>query len=96
MSRGVLYKQALGLRLSGKSYNEINFLLGISKSTLSDWFSGLQLPDSAKDRLKKRVAKGTLRGLIRRNKLQTLWAQNRAETTKKSAIEEIKKLTDKD
>jgi len=96
MNRVVQHKQALKLRLAGKSYNEINSLLNIPKSTLSNWFGSLQLPDSAKDRLKKRVAEGTLKGLVKRNKLQTLWAQERAETTRKSSYKEIKKLDDED
>ncbi len=31
-------QEAIGLRRKGKSYNEISEELGISKSTLSDWF----------------------------------------------------------
>lgn len=33
-------EKALELRGSGKSYNEISSLLGVAKSTLSDWFRG--------------------------------------------------------
>lgn len=85
---------ATKLRLNGYSYNEIVNKLQIPKSTLFSWLHDVVLPASAIARLKSRVAQGTLNGLVRRNKLQTVWAKERAENTKKSAAAKIRNLTE--
>ena len=83
------HDQALELRLEGKSYNEISTQLGISKSTLSGWFTGLVLSNKAQGRIKNRVAEGTLRGLIKRNKNQTHLARERMRIQRNTAREEM-------
>jgi uncharacterized protein YerC len=85
--------QALKLRLQGKSYNEINKALGIPKATLSEWFTGLELSENAKNRISQRVHQGSMKGLIKKNKLQTHLAQQRARTVRTEAKKEIGKLT---
>jgi len=85
--------QALRLRLQGRSYNEINQELGIPKSTLSGWFSSVRLSVPAQQRLASRVAQGTLNGLVKRNKLQTRLARDRARITRQIAKAEIGKLS---
>ena len=77
------------LRLQGRSYNEIKEDLGIAKSTLSGWFSGLKLSTQAQERLSSRVAQGTLNGLVKRNKLQTHLARQRAQTSRRKAKSEV-------
>lgn len=52
---------ALKLRLSGKSYTEIKQIMGISKSTLSGWFSNLELSTFAKEKIQDRVYQGSVR-----------------------------------
>ncbi|MBP9760410.1 MAG: helix-turn-helix domain-containing protein [Candidatus Pacebacteria bacterium] len=89
-------QEALKLRLQGKSYNEIHAVLGISKATLSGWFSGLVLSDVAQARLKARVHQGTLNGLVRRNKMQTHLARERARITREGAMREVPVLTPHD
>ena len=86
-------EQALKLRLSGKSYSEISKFLGVPKGTLSYWFSGLQLSDKAKERIRKRVAAGTLHGLVSRNKNQTHRAIQRARNARKNARGMIRNIT---
>ena len=81
--------QALKLRLKGKSYNEITKLLAVPKSTLSDWFTGLELSDAATERIKQRVRKGSMEGLIKRNKRQTHLAIQRARETRANAAKDI-------
>ncbi|OGE94603.1 MAG: hypothetical protein A3B10_00375 [Candidatus Doudnabacteria bacterium RIFCSPLOWO2_01_FULL_44_21] len=44
-------EKAIELRIQGKSYSTINRELGISKSTLSDWFKGVSWSESLKERL---------------------------------------------
>lgn len=82
-------KAAEELRLQGFSYNEINAVLGVPKSTLSSWFSQLALSKEAQERLSARVAQGTLNGLIRRNKLQTQIAQKRRDAIRIKAWDEV-------
>ncbi len=88
--------KALKLRLKGYSYNEIARLLGAPKATLSDWFHGLELSETARARLRKRVAEASLRGLTKKNKLQTHEAQKRAARIRSSARAMINKLSHKD
>lgn len=88
--------KALKLRLQGRSYNEMNKILGIPKATLSDWFRYLELPEKAKERIKNRVYEKSVLGLIKRNKLQTHIAEQRARKIRKTAKREIKKLSKKE
>ena len=84
------------LRLQGRSYNEINKILGIPKATLSNWFIGLELPEEAKERIKKRVYEKSVLGLIKRNKLQTHIAEQKARKTRETAKREIEQLSKKE
>lgn len=84
---------ALKLRLQGKSYNEITGLLHVPKSTLSGWFTGLVLSTPAKERIRQRVSKGSIAGLLRRNKLQTHLAIQRARDIQALSSKEVGKLS---
>lgn len=92
LERAAAYK----LRVAGHSYNEISAKLGTPKSTLSGWFRGLVLSDIARARLQGRVYQGTLNAFIKRNKLQTHAAENRASAARKAAQQEIPKLSGRD
>ncbi len=70
-------EKAFKLRLSGKSYTEINQELGIPKATLSDWFSRLTLPAAARQKIQRRTKERSLVGLLNRNKNQTALAIRR-------------------
>jgi hypothetical protein len=85
-------QKALKYRLRGKSYNEISQLLSIPKSTLSGWFQNLQLSAEATKRLNSRVKQGSLKGLLKKNKLQTLEAQKRAKLGRTNAKQQIGQL----
>lgn len=85
-------RKAFKLRLQGFSYNEINRNLGISKSTLSSWFSDLVLSREAKARLDKRKCLGT-EILIKRNKMQTHIARQRAKAIQQNAKKKIGSLS---
>lgn len=86
---------ALKLRISGRSYNQINKALGVPKSTLSGWFTGLVISDEARKRIETRARKKSLAGLVRRNKNQTRLAQLRARETRKTAAREVRPLSNK-
>lgn len=87
--------RALKLRLVGKSYNEINKVLGVPKSTLSGWFKDVVLSDAARTRLVSRTRLGSL-VLAKRNKMQTQRAEERARKTKSAAKKEVPTLTRRD
>ena len=76
---------ALRLRLKGKSYAEINRLLGIPKATLSDWFAKLELSDAAKKRLAERAYQKAIASLLNINRLQTVRAEARAKQVRKES-----------
>jgi len=88
--------KALKLRLKGYSYNEITRLLGMPKSTLSGWFTGLELSTKARGRINKRVAEKSLAGLIKKNEAQTREAKQRAATIRKLARKQVKQLSRKE
>ena len=88
--------KAYKLRMAGKSYNEISRLLKVPKSTLSTWFSTLEIPQEAKDRLKKRVYEKSVTALIERNKNQTILAEKRALEVRSRAIKEVGALSKRD
>ncbi len=88
--------QALKLRLKGKSYNEITELLGVPKSTLSNWFASLVLSTSTQDKINKRTHKSSVQALIKRNKRQTILAKKRAQQIQTESCAEIDKLTNRE
>lgn len=85
--------QATKLRKLGKSYSEINRILGVPKGTLSDWFTGMPLSDKARSRINNKVYAGSLRGIIKSAKLHTHLAQKKAREVRKMAKESIGRLT---
>lgn len=85
--------QALKLRLQGYSYGEIRTKLGIPKSTLSTWFSGLKLPEEVWNKILNKGRRKSIKRLIERNKRQTPLAIERALTVQKKAQLDIKNLS---
>ena len=57
-------KEAIQLRTEGKSYNEIKKMLGVPKSTLSDWLHNIQWSKVVKNNLSK-IAKEKSRVRLR-------------------------------
>lgn len=84
---------AIKLRKQGHSYNEITKTLGVPKSTLSGWLRDISLTENAQLRLKSRVREGLYNGLVKRNKLQTKRAQERAKELQKEAACRITKIS---
>ncbi len=88
-------EKAIKLRISGKSYNQINMLLGVPKSTLSIWLKDIILNDEATSKIKARVHSLSLNKLIERNKLQGQVAASSHQKIKRDAeIEALKFLKD--
>ena len=88
--------QALKLRLSGSSYSEIQNELGVPKSTLSGWFSGLQISSKAQARINKKIREGSLEGLLLRSRKQAHFANLRARKLRTQARTEIGPLSQRE
>lgn len=86
---------AFRLRLAGYSYNEIYATLNVPKSTLSGWFKHVVLSDTARIRLESRINLGSAT-LIKRNKMQTHKAEQRAREIRASAKTKIPVLGKRD
>ncbi|MBU2081941.1 hypothetical protein KKH14_00735 [Patescibacteria group bacterium] len=87
---------ALKLRFSGKSYGEINKILGVPKSTLSGWLSKIIISDKYQERIKKLASEKSTTALIKRNKQQTKFAVKRALDIRKRAAKELMSLSKND
>lgn len=88
--------KAYKLRMAGRSYAEISRLLKMPKSTLSTWFSSLEIPEEAKARILKRTRETSLKSLLVLNKSQTHQAEKRALVTKTNAQKSIGPLSKRD
>lgn len=78
------------------SYNEINKILGIPKSTLSNWLSKIPLSLEAKTRLENRVREGGVNAFVKHNKQQTFDARIRAKTIREAASWEVGSISNND
>ncbi len=85
--------KAIKLRLQGKSYSEINKLLGVSKATLSDWFANVELSEKAQERIQQRTIERINSGVVKRNRALTDLAQRRSKDLRQKAKKEIRKLS---
>ena len=88
--------KAYKLRVNGRSYSEIQKLLGIPKSTLSTWFTDLELPEKAKERLDQRAYQKSIAAILKHNRAQTHIAQQNARSTRNDAKADIRQLTERD
>ena len=83
---------AVRLRKQGNSYNQINKKLGLPKSTLSTWLKDIKISDTAEKKISRRAHLKSTTALIKRNKLQTELADERASQIRKIACKETEKL----
>lgn len=68
MKRGPdLRKKAVALRKKGKTYTEIQNILGVTipKSTLSYWFKNIELSEEHQKRIKRKIEKNAHKGRIK-------------------------------
>ncbi len=85
-------KQAVFLRKMGKSYSEISRELRIPKSTLSYWLRDVGMKRILREKLNRRSNEAGLKALLKRNKLQTMEAQKRANVIMEKSAQEIMNL----
>lgn len=82
-------QKAFKLRLSGKSYREISKELNIPKSTLSAWFSNLQLSEEIRNKINEKGRKKSIMLLLERNRKQTDFAIKRNFDIRQKAKKQI-------
>lgn len=82
--------------MDGQSYSEISRLLKISKSTLSGWFAGLELPEEAREKINKKMFIKSREALNHRNAAKTREAEQNALRLRQLARKEITQLSQKD
>ncbi len=84
---------AVQMRRQGKTYNEINRLLSIPKSTLSGWFEGLKIPPIIKRQLWSNNQKKWAESITNYNKKRALDIFNRNNEIQQRISQEIGRLT---
>lgn len=85
--------KAVQLRKQGKTYNEINRLLHIPKSTLSGWFNGLEIPERIKKRLWNNAQKKWAQSITNYNKKRALDSLIRTKQSQETIAKDIGRLT---
>lgn len=88
----ILYKKALKLRKSGKSYNQISKKLRIPKSTISNWLSDKKWSETIKIQLADKNKLKNSNFLVKLNALKHLSTLKRHDEYKKKARLEYDKL----
>lgn len=88
----ILFNKAEELRKIGKSYSEIKKRLGVSKSTLSCWFSDKEWSKSVKIQLSNKYKNKNTNRLIRINRLRKLETIKRHNYYRQQAGKEYQKL----
>jgi len=89
------YPAALALRLEGKTYGEIRGIFKIPKSTLSGWFSNLEVSGRAKKILESKKKNGYFK-LLEFNKLRTINIHKENENIRKNYESRIRRLSDRE
>ena len=81
--------KAFVLRRSGKSYREISNELGVAKSTLSNWFQGVDFSTAIRAELTKKANKKGARHLRELNRVRGIALAVQYETAEKEALKEM-------
>lgn len=81
------------LRKQGKSYNEINQILGIPKSTLSYWLKDVEMPVGIKKKFWDKTRRKWAYNITQFNKKRAILARERAEKIQCLASKDIHKLS---
>lgn len=89
-------QRAITLRISGKSYSQINAILGVPKSTLSGWLSKIVLSDRIRSAIESRGYRKSIDAILKHNRTQTITAQKRARTHRAEGNLSIGSLSERD
>lgn len=78
------------MRRNGKSYREIEAKLGVAKSTLSNWFKGVDFSEAIREELTKVAAKKSTKRIQALNKTRGIALKVQYELAEKEALKELK------
>ena len=87
------HKEAINLRLKGRSYNEIARALDVSKGSLSLWFKDLKLPKASQKLLEEKMKIALEHNLFENNRRRTRNIQIENRKIRQSAKIDIKALS---
>jgi hypothetical protein len=87
---------AVRLRKEGRSYNEINKLLGVPKSTLSGWFRGIEISREAKEKLWNESRRRWVQNITIYNKERSKVALEKSHLEQQLASKKISHLTERE
>lgn len=96
MARRIEKAKAIELRRQGKTYNEINDLLGISKSTLSGWLCNYPLTKQQIDSLSKHIKERKIIRIEKTSRVRYLQIQKRIKQDYENAKRKLLPLTKKE
>lgn len=82
--------EAFLLRRQGKSYREIESKLGVAKSTLSNWFKGVDFSEAIREELTKEASKKSRKRLEDLNRVRGIALAVQYELAEKEALKEMK------
>lgn len=85
---------AIKFRQKGSSYNEISKKLGIPKSTLSYWFSGIKFSEIIKKNNISHAKKIWAENIIKYNKKRSIDCRKRWEVMQKKSFSDIRRISD--
>ncbi len=88
-----LKHKAVQLRREGKSYLQIQQVLGVAKSTLSLWLREIKLSDELTQKIYSRGKQKSIEALIKRNKEQTVIAKEKALKIRGTFSKDIGQIT---
>lgn len=84
-------QQAFALRRQGKSYKAIAKELGMSVSTLSNWFKGVDFSEAVKSQLSKESYEAGRRRLVDLNAARGVLLKAHYEQAEKEALDELRR-----
>lgn len=84
--------KAFILRREGKSYREISRELGVAKSTLSNWFKGVDFSEAIREELTKEAAKKGRKQLESLNRVRGIALKVKYELAEKEAQKEMQQF----
>lgn len=82
--------KAFVLRREGKSYREISAELGVARSTLSNWFKGVDFSEAIREELTKAATKKGTKRLKELNRVRGIALAVQYESAEKEALKEMK------
>ncbi len=89
-------QKAISLRKKGKSYNEINRILGVPKSTLSLWLKDVRMSPEIEKKFWSKTRKRWSKSITDFNKKRSKIAKDKTEKRQQTAMKDIGSLSERE